>query len=217
MRPILKLAPKLFLAAFAVIGLTAAGQQAPQRMYQAYSDQEKADLDKVSAYLNTIRTLKSAFVQIGPDGRTDQGVLYIAKPGRIRFEYRPPSPILIVASGGAMYVKNARLNTVDSYDLSDTPLGLLLNDRVDLAHNKAVIGVEDRDGAIIVRARTSTNRNNSNITLIFSNPGIELRQWMVKDNQGGITTVALQNPLIGAVLDEALFTPPTRAVRASAK
>ena len=144
-------------------------------------------------------------------------MLYIAKPGRIRFEYRPPSPILIVASGGAMYVKNARLNTVDSYDLSDTPLGLLLNDRVDLAHNKAVIGVEDRNGAIIVRARTSTNRNNSNITLIFSNPGIELRQWMVKDNQGGITTVALQSPLIGAVLDEALFTPPTRAVRASAK
>ncbi len=120
-------------------------------MYQSYTDQEKADLDKVSATLNTIRTLKSLFVQIGPDGGTDQGVLYIEKPGRIRFEYRPPSPLLIVANGGAIYVKNARLNTVDKYDLSDTPLGLLLNDRVDLAHNKAVLGVQERDGAIIVQ------------------------------------------------------------------
>jgi outer membrane lipoprotein-sorting protein len=208
---------KIIIASAAVIGLTAAGQQAPQRMYQAYSDQEKADLDKVSAYLNTIRTLRSPFVQIGPDGGTDQGVLYIEKPGRIRFEYRPPSPVLIVANGGAIYVKNARLNTVDKYDLSDTPLGLLLNDRVDLVHNKAVLGVQERDGAITVQARTSTNRNNSNITMVFSAPGIELRQWTVKDNQGGITTVALQSPQIGAPLDEALFTPPTRAVRQSSK
>lgn len=202
---------KLALAAFAIVGLTAAGQQAPQRMYQSYSDQEKADLDKVSAYLNSVRTLKSQFVQIGPDGGTDQGVLYIEKPGRIRFEYRPPSPVLVVVNGGAIYVKNSRLNTVDKYDLSDTPLGLLLNDRVDLAHNKAVIGVAERDGAIIVQARTSANRNDSNITLVFSSPGIELRQWTVKDNQGGITTVALQSPTIGATLDEALFTAPTRA------
>ncbi|MDB5741443.1 MAG: outer rane lipoprotein carrier protein LolA [Alphaproteobacteria bacterium] len=208
---------KLAVAVFAVIGLTAAGQQAPQRMYQSYTDQEKADLDKVSATLNTIRTLRSQFVQIGPDGGTDQGVLYIEKPGRIRFEYRPPSPVLIVANGGAIYVKNARLNTVDKYDLSDTPLGLLLNDRVDLAHNKAVLGVQERDGAVIVQARTSANRNNSNITLIFSAPGLELRQWTVKDNQGGITTVALQSPQIGAALDEALFTPPTRAIRQSGK
>ena len=202
---------KIVIAACAVIGLTAAGQQAPQRMYQAYSDQEKAELDKVSAYLNTIRTLKSAFVQIGPEGRTDQGVLYIAKPGRIRFEYRPPSPILIVASGGAMYVKNARLNTVDTYDLSDTPLGLLLNNSVDLKTNKAVLGVQEQQGQIIVRARTSTNRNNSNITLVFSSPGLELRQWTVKDNQGGITTVALQSAQTGGTLDEALFTAPVKA------
>ena len=30
--------------------LGGAGQPVPQRLYQAYSDQEKADLDKVSEY-----------------------------------------------------------------------------------------------------------------------------------------------------------------------
>lgn len=193
--------------------LGGAGQQAPQRLYQAYSDQEKADLDKISAYLNGMHSLRAGFIQIGPQGGVDQGEVAIQKPGQIRFEYRPPSPVSIVATGGQVYVKNSKLNTVDNYDLSDTPLGLLLNETVDLKTNKAVLGVVEQEGAIIVRARTSTNRNNSNITLMFTAPNIELRQWTVKDAQGGNTTVALRNLQPGATLDPAIFAVPTKAPR----
>jgi outer membrane lipoprotein-sorting protein len=115
-----------------------------------------------------------------------------------------------VATGGNVYVKNNSLNTVDRSDLSDTPLGLLLNDNVDLKTNKAVVGVEQRDGTILVRARTSTNRNDSNIQLVFAAPALELRQWTVRDNQGGITTVALQNLQIGAQMPDGIFKVPTR-------
>jgi len=211
MRRLLPLLP----AALSLVLFTGAGQQAPQRMYQSYSAEQVAQLDKISAYMNSIHTLRSNFVQIGPDGGTDQGQVYIEKPGRIRFSYNPPNPLLVVATNGRVYVKNSRLNTVDSYDLSDTPLGLLLNDKVDLAHNKAVLGVREQDGALVVQARTTTNRNNSNITLLFSLPGLELRQWTIKDNQGVITTVALQSPQLGAPLDEALFTVPQKAPRQS--
>ena len=200
-------------ALFAIVALTGAGQQAPTRLYQSYTDQQKADLDKISAVLNNIRTLHSAFLQVGPDGSAVQGVVYIQKPGQIRFEYRPPSPVLVVATGGEVYVKNSKLNTVDNYDLSDTPLSLLLNDTVDLAHNKGVIGVEERDGEIVVKARTTTNRNNANITMVFSSPGLELRQWTVKDNQGGITTVALQNPETGVSINAGAFAVPQKAPR----
>jgi outer membrane lipoprotein-sorting protein len=197
-------------AAFSVAVLGGAGQAVPQRLYQAYSDAEKADLDKISAYLNAIHSLRAGFIQIGPEGGVDQGEVAIQKPGQIRFEYRPPSPVSITATGGQVYVKNARLNTVDNYDLSDTPLGLLLNADVDLKTNKAVIGVAEQQGAIIVRARTSTNRNNSNITLVFAAPNIELRQWTVKDAQGGNTTVVLRNLQTGASLDPTLFTVPVK-------
>ena len=208
----------LCLTAFVCAALLGgAGQQAPQRQNRAYSDQEKADLDKVSAYLNGIKSLKASFVQVGPEGGMDQGEVMIQKPGQIRFEYKPPSPILIVSTGGSMYVKNSRLNTVDRYSLSDTPLGLLLNENVDLAHNRAVIGVAEQNGEIVVKARTSTNRNDSNITLVFSSPGIELRQWTVRDNQGGNTTVALQNLQPGASIDPALFTAPQKEVKQAAK
>jgi outer membrane lipoprotein-sorting protein len=116
-----------------------------------------------------------------------------------------------VATGGTVYVKNARLNTLDHYDLSDTPLGLLLNEKIDLKTNRAVVGVDNRDGAIVVRARTSTNRNNSNITLVFDAPSLELRQWTVKDNQGGTTTVALQQPQKDVALEDSLFAVPAKA------
>jgi outer membrane lipoprotein-sorting protein len=207
----------LCLAALVSVALLGgAGQPAPQRLYQAYSDQQKADLDKVSAYLNGIKSLKASFVQVGPDGGMVQGEVSIQKPGQIRFEYKPPSPVLIVATQGSMYVKNSRLNTLDRYDLSDTPLGLLLNERIDLKTNKAVIGVAEQEGNIVVRARSSSNRNDSNITLVFSAPEIELRQWTVRDNQGGNTTVALQSLQTGVDLAPSLFTAPQKTVKQSA-
>jgi outer membrane lipoprotein-sorting protein len=72
-------------AGVAVVFLCAAGQPAPQRLHPAYSDAERAALDKVSAYLNSIHTLKSGFIQLGPDGQMEQGELYLEKPGKVRF------------------------------------------------------------------------------------------------------------------------------------
>jgi outer membrane lipoprotein-sorting protein len=176
----------------------------------AFRPEQEAALDKVSVYLNSIHSLKSGFIQLGPDGQLDQGEFLLQKPGQMRFEYDPPSATLVVATGGAVYVKNSRLNTVDRYSLSDTPLGLLLNDNVDLKTNSAVTGIDIRDDSLVVHARTSNNRQQGNITLVFSSPQIELRQWTVKDNQGGTTMVALHNPAIGVPLDATLFTPPAK-------
>jgi outer membrane lipoprotein-sorting protein len=118
---------------------------------------------------------------------------------------------LVVVTGGRIYIQNTRLNTVNSYDLSDFPLGILLDDNINLMRNPAIRGVEEQQNALVVHARTSANQNQSNITLIFSYPQIELRQWMVKDNQGGVTTVALNGLATGMPLDDALFAAPQKA------
>jgi outer membrane lipoprotein-sorting protein len=175
-----------------------------------YSDADAAALDKISAYLNAIQTLKSNFVQLGPQGQLAQGEFDLAKPGHLRFSYNPPSPIVVVATGGNIYVKNAQLNTVDRSTISDTPLELLLNQNMDLRHDPMVTSVEQPAGALIVHARAATTHNQSNITLVFSYPAIELRQWMVKDNQGGVTTVALTGLQTGIPLPDSLFTTPQK-------
>lgn len=175
-----------------------------------YSDAEAAELDKLSAYLNAIRTLKSNFTQLGPEGDLAEGEFDLEKPGRLRFFYNPPSPILIVATGGSIYVKNSQLNTVDHTAISDTPLDLLLNQAIDLRHNPAVTGVEEQPGQLIVHARASALHDQSNITLIFSYPAIELRQWKVLDNQGGVTMVVLAGLQTGMTLPDALFAVPQK-------
>jgi outer membrane lipoprotein-sorting protein len=198
-----------FVVLLFVAFLLGANQQALAARI-VFSAEQQAALDKVSAYLNSIHSLKSGFIQLGPDGQLDQGEFLLEKPGRMRFEYDPPSATLVVATGGEVYVRNARLNTVDRYDLSDTPLALLLNDNVNLKTNSAITGVEIRADSVVVYARTSNNRQQGNIMLTFSSPQMELRQWTVKDNQGGTTMVALHNPVIGAPLDETLFAAPVK-------
>ncbi len=194
----------LVLFVFLAVGLSGAGQPAPKRLIE-FSEADRADLGRVSAYLNSIRTLKGDFVQVGPEGQIDQGRFYLEKPGRMRFEYQPPNPTLIVADGRTVSVANRRLKTVDRYPLSSTPLDLILADNIDLLHNSAILAVKHEAGALIIEARTSTNRNQANIVMTFTDPILELRQWTVLDNQGLETTVALRGLENGPVLDPALF------------
>jgi outer membrane lipoprotein-sorting protein len=198
------------LAALAAITLLGAAGPAAPRYPGTYSEAEGAILDKLSAYLNSVHTLKSNFVQLSPEGDLAQGEFDLSRPGKLRFAYNPPSPVLVVATGGDIYVKNSRLNTVDRTSLSDTPLDILLNRDVDLRHNPAVTGVEEQQGTLVVHARANTTRSQSNISLVFAYPAIELRQWMVKDNQGGTTTVALTGVQTGVTLADALFAVPVK-------
>ncbi len=114
--------------------------------------------------------MKGGFIQIGPNGEVDQGEFALSKPGRVRFQYNPPTPTLIVSDGSTVAVENTRLKTIDKYPLSDTPLGLILGDKIDLAHNRQVVGVEHQQGALVIKARTSTNRTQSNIAWSSPNP-----------------------------------------------
>lgn len=167
--------------------------------------QDAADLDRISAAMNSIHSLKGEFVQIDPNGQIEQGQVYIQKPGKMRFEYQPPSATLVVSDGIDVAVFNKKLNTADRYPLSTTPLNILLSDHVNLRENKYVVGIEHRLGQIVVNARSNDRRMTGNITIVFSDPGLELRQWTVTDAQGMATTVTLRNLQTGVSLEPALF------------
>lgn len=166
---------------------------------------QKADLSRVSAALNAIHSMKGRFVQIDPNGGMEEGSFFIRKPGRMRFEYKPPTPTLIVSDGTTVAVRNTKLNTTDRYPLVSTPLDLVLSDNLDLADDKAVTGVSHEGDSLIVKAKSTDEKIQGAITLVFSDPGLELRQWTVIDAQGMATTVALQDVEKGVDLSPALF------------
>ncbi|MEI9991008.1 MAG: outer membrane lipoprotein carrier protein LolA [Rhizomicrobium sp.] len=174
------------------------------------SPADRDALDAVSAYLNAMVTLKGSFIQVEPSGAVDEGTFYISKPGRMRFEYKPPVPTLIVSDGSTVAVANTRLNTVDRYPLLETPLDVLLDKTIDIRHNPALVGVRHQGGTFVVDLRANQMRTTANISLVFSEPDYELRQWTVIDNQGLSTTVALRDLQPGAVLAPSLFKLPDK-------
>ena len=158
-----------------------------------FSDADKADLKRVSDYLNTLRSAEGHFLQVGPDGRSDAGTFYLKKPGKMRFEYNQPNPNLIVADGTTIAVENSALKTTNRYPLLNSPLRLLLSDDVDLATDSRISAIAREPGALRVTARQNDGPARGQITLLFadSGAGLELRQWDVVDAQNLHTLVAL--------------------------
>ena len=195
MSKLMKILASLVLAAIAVTQSSSA----------ALNAQDVADLTKLSAYLNSIKSLQASFVQVGPNGELDQGMLYARKPGRLRFEYAPPSPYLIVSDGVTIAVSNSKLRTVDRYPLVENPLNIVLNDNIDLAKDPRVSKVERQSGTLRVTAVEKSGPLKGQVTLIFSQPATELRQWIITDAQGLQTMIALKNTKTDLALPAELF------------
>lgn len=181
--------------------------QAPRFRPSEFTGPDLHDLERVSDYLNSIHSMRGNFLQIDPNGTAEQGAFYIVKPGKMRFEYQPPNPTLVVSDGKTVAVFNKQLNTVDTYPLYATPLNLLLADDVKLQNNQNVIGVARQTGEIIVYAKAGATKQGSggNITITFADQPLELRQWTIVDAQGLSTTVSLRNVQTGVDLPDKFF------------
>jgi len=178
----------------------------PSSIFQTFDANQKAQAAKVSAYLSSLQTLVGNFVQVGPDGAKTQGDFYIQKPGKVRFEYDPPSPIDIVADGSSVVVRDRKLATQDVYPLSQTPLRFLLSDRIDLMKDTNVVNVTADDLFVSVtieekQALVGTSR----LMLMFGAKDGQLKQWTVTDPQGYDTTIAVYNLDSSKKLDPGMF------------
>ncbi len=158
----------------------------------ALKPEQRALVEKVNRYLSSVQTLQGKFVQVGGDGRRTTGDFYLAKPGRVRFEYDDPSPIELVADGTSVVVRDRNLATQDVYPLSQTPLRFLLADRVDLTKDTNVIAAYADDVFVtVVLEERNTIVGTSRLMMMFDAKTMQLKQWTVTDPQGFDTTVAV--------------------------
>lgn len=171
-----------------------------------FNAQQRALVDKVSAYLSRVHVMSASFAQIGADGRRSSGQFYVQKPGKVRFEYDPPSPIDIIADGSSVVVRDRRLATQDLYPLSQTPLRFLLADKIDLMRDTHVTSVTaDELFVSIVVEEKQALIGTSRLMMMFDAKSLELRQWVVTDPQGFDTTIAVSNLDSNRRPDPALF------------
>jgi outer membrane lipoprotein-sorting protein len=155
---------------------------------------QRAALEKINAYFNSVSALTGKFVQIGPDGSKTEGQFFMLKPGKIRFEYDPPTPIELISDGDAVAVRNSKLATQDIYPLSQTPLRFLLSDKLDLLKDSNVTNVfgDDLFMTVVIEEKTIAVGTHK-LMIMFGAKDYQLKQWTVTDPQGYDTTVAVSN------------------------
>jgi outer membrane lipoprotein-sorting protein len=171
-----------------------------------FDTNQRATLEKVNNYFNSVTTLVGKFVQVGPDGNKTEGQFYMQKPGKIRFEYDPPSPIELISDGDTVAVRDRKLATQDVYPLSQTPLKFLLSDKLDLMKDASVAGIyQDELFVTVVIEDKNVIAGTHRLMIMFSKKDMQLKQWTVTDPQGYDTTVAVSDLDPGKRLDPKLF------------
>lgn len=210
-------AARPIVAVLAALGiLTAAGAAAAQngpapapagtsvRAAQLTPGDQNA-LQRVEDYLNAITTLSARFEQVDSTGKRASGRFYIQRPGKLRFEYDPPTPVLIVANGRFLIHYDRSLKTASYIDQKSTPAWFLLAPRAELKGDVTVTDVTRRDGRLLVTLVKTRDPGQGRVTLIFDESPMRLEQWAVTDAQGVVTHVMLDEVEAGGRIDPKLF------------
>ena len=169
------------------------------------SPQDQVDIARVESYLNGIKTLKAHFFQVAGDGGISQGTAWLDRPGKMRFQYEPPSPFLLIAGHGVLTFNDSSLRQTSNIPLSRTPLGILLAETVTLNGAVTVTNIQRLPGQLQLTLVRTDSPGDGSLTLIFSDNPMTLRQWVVVDAQRRETHVTLSDVRLGGSFDPALF------------
>jgi outer membrane lipoprotein-sorting protein len=176
---------------------------------------QPAPLAQVTAHLRAVDTMTANFSQTDRRGQVLSGVLTLKRPGKLRFQYQPGVPMLVVADGKRLSVVDYETRRVDSYPIGNSPLGILLNANPDLGRIAKVVRNDAQ--ILMVEARDPKRPQFGTITLGFARnagapAGLLLEGWTVIDAQNNRTIVRLSNQKFNiAVADSAFrFDDPRR-------
>ncbi|MGB3148909.1 MAG: outer membrane lipoprotein carrier protein LolA [Paracoccaceae bacterium] len=166
-------------------------------------------LADLSTYLSGLGTAEAEFTQINSDGSGSKGKVFIERPGRMRFEYAKPDKTLVLASGGAVAIFDAKSNQPpEEYPLKRTPLNLILGRRVNLETAKMVVGHREEGALTLVLAQDPEHPEYGTLEMGFAANPVRLTQWVVTDGAGAQTIVLLEKMIEGKRYPSSMFSIP---------
>ena len=177
--------------------------------------QAASPLAQVSAHLKTVDTMTANFTQTGRNGQTLDGKLTLKRPGKIRFQYGPGVPMLIVADGKSLTMVDYQVKQVSRWPIGNSPLSVLLDPSKNLGKVAKILPSDDR--VVLVQARDPGRPEFGTITLAFAKvasapAGLMLTGWTTIDAQKNRSTVKLSNQRFNVAVADSAFrwTDPRR-------
>ncbi|HEY9078568.1 outer membrane lipoprotein carrier protein LolA [Magnetovibrio sp.] len=175
------------------------------------NDSQIDSVEQVQTYLNAISTLRARFMQVTNQGNFAQGEFMLSRPGRMRIDYDPPVPVLIVSDGNLVMYKDEELDQISYVPLSTLPASMFIGETVNFFGDDLLItNFEHEKGALRLTLQRSEDPMEGSLTLVFATAPLALKKWSVVDAQGITTTVSLLGPTFGEALNEELFKVENR-------
>ena len=195
------------LAVFPLAGFAANASQAADAPLKLSAD-DKADLKRISAYLDSIHTMRARFQQVAAGGGLASGKIFLRRPGLMRVEYEPPVPVLLVADGLWVNYYDSDLDQLTQIPISQTPVWFLLQQSIEFTPAITVTRMERSPGALRISLYQTDNPDAGSASLTFADDPLQLKQWTIKDSQGTEVEIALQDAVFGGALSNDLFATP---------
>ena len=162
------------------------------------------EIFKAEKWLNNITSMTADFIQVSSDGGSAEGKIFIKKNHGFRFEYSPPSPLLIVGRGNWVIVQDLIENTSNNYPLYQTPFSRFLSDNVSLSPEGFQTLSRTKNGILEIKI-VSNEENGGFLQLDFSTNPFQLRRWIIIDQIGTEIVVTLQNHKFNVDLPASTF------------
>ena len=168
------------------------------------------DLSLVWLHLKSVTTMTADFTQSDRTGKSLNGTLTLKRPGKIRFQYQPGIPLLIVGDGRALTFIDYSVKQVSRWPIGNSPLGVLLDPSKDLRTFARIVPSGD-SRVVLAEARDPRRPQFGAITLAFARDarapgGLKLQGWVAIDAQNMRTTVRLSNQQFNAPVSDQAFT-----------
>ncbi|GBQ78902.1 outer membrane lipoprotein carrier protein LolA [Komagataeibacter intermedius] len=181
---------------------------AQEQMAVGASDQDHALLERVERHLDAISLLKARFRQTAPDGKQSTGTAWIDRTNRrMRFQYDPPSPLLLVANHDQVVFNDSQLDQTTTMPMEKTPLGLLLRPHLQLSGDVTVTGLSHDGNVLEITLVRTDSPGDGSMTLIFHDSPLLLRGWIIQDAQQETTRVDLLDASTGGAMPpDSLFS-----------
>lgn len=157
------------------------------------TDKDRADLVRIETYLNNLKTISADFMQIDDNGGMMRGTIAIQRPGKMRVNYDPPNKDFIIADGNNVHIWNDDLKEQTSVDQGSSLAEFILRDPIKLNGDVTITKIQHFPAKIEITLVQTNDPGTGQLTLVFEDNPLKLRQWKVLDPQGRTTGVNLEN------------------------
>ncbi len=168
-------------------------------------EKNKTLIANIEAYLTSLNSIVANFNQVAPDGTLTSGKFYMERPGKMRWQYNPPTPILMVANGIELVFYDYELEQVNHIPLNDSIISFMSREKIKFGDDVGILSLEDKEGVIRISIAERKKPTEGQLLLEFTKSPLLIRNMVITDATNQITSVALSNAEFGKKIDKELF------------